>query len=132
MRYTNLGPENFKVSSIGLGAMGMSDFYPGANEDQSIATVHRALDLGVNLIDTGDFYGMGHNEMLLGRALKGRREQAALTVKFGALRDPSMGWLGYEGHAAHVKTFLTYSLKRLQTDYIDGYFPARTAPIPLE
>jgi aryl-alcohol dehydrogenase-like predicted oxidoreductase len=129
MRYTNVGPENFKVSSIGLGAMGMSDLYGHADEEQSIATVHRALDLGINLIDTGDFYGMGHNEMLLGRALKGRREQAALTVKFGA----AQGWLGIEGRAPHVKAFLAYSLKRLQTDYIDGYFPARiNHDIPIE
>lgn len=133
MKYTTLGPENFRVSSIGLGAMGMSDLYGHADEAQSIATVHRALDLGVNLIDTGDFYGMGHNEMLLGRALKGRREQAALTVKFGALRDAAQGWIGVEGRAPLVKTFLAYSLKRLQTNYIDGYFPARINPqIPIE
>ncbi len=133
MKYTTLGPDEFKVSSIGLGAMGMSDLYGKADEAQSIATIHRALDLGVNLIDTGDFYGMGHNEMLVGRAIKGRRDQAALTVKFGALRDPASGWMGVEGRAPLVKTFLAYSLKRLGVDYIDGYFPARINPqIPIE
>ncbi len=133
MKYTTLGPDKFKVSSIGLGAMGMSDLYGKADEDQSIATIHRALDLGVNLIDTGDFYGMGHNEMLVGRAIKGRRNEAALTVKFGALRDPAAGWIGVEGRAPYVKTFLAYSLKRLGVDYIDGYFPARINPqIPIE
>ncbi len=133
MKYTTLGPDKLKVSSIGLGAMGMSDLYGHADEQQSIATIHRALDLGVNLIDTGDFYGMGHNEMLVGRAINGRRDEAVLTVKFGALRDPAGAWLGYEAHAAHVKTFLAYSLKRLGVDYIDGYFPARiNSQIPIE
>lgn len=133
MKYTTLGPDKFKVSSIGLGAMGMSDLYGKADEAQSIATIHRALDLGVNLIDTGDFYGMGHNEMLVGRAIKGRRDDAVLTVKFGALRDPAAGWIGVEGRAPYVKTFLAYSLKRLGVDYIDGYFPARINPqIPIE
>lgn len=133
MRYTTLGPDKFKVSSIGLGAMGMSDLYGKADEAQSIATIHRALDLGVNLIDTGDFYGMGHNEMLVGRAINGRRDEAALTVKFGALRDPAAGWIGIEGRAPYIKTFLAYSLKRLGVEYIDGYFPARINPgIPIE
>ena len=133
MKYTTLGPDTFKVSSIGLGAMGMSDLYGHADEEQSIATIHRALDLGVNLIDTGDFYGMGHNEMLVGRAIKGRRDEAALTVKFGALRDPAGGWFGVEGRPPYVKTFLAYSLKRLGVEYIDGYFPARINPqIPIE
>jgi aryl-alcohol dehydrogenase-like predicted oxidoreductase len=133
MKYTTLGPDKFKVSSIGLGAMGMSDLYGHADEEQSIATIHRALDLGVNLIDTGDFYGMGHNEMLVGRAIKGRRDEAALTVKFGALRDPAGNWLGYETRTPYVKTFIAYSLKRLGVDYIDGYFPARVSPeIPIE
>ena len=133
MENTTLGIDRMRVSRIGLGAMGMSDLYGPADEEQSIATIHRALDLGVNLIDTGDFYGMGHNEMLIGRALKGRRDQAVLTVKFGALRDPSGAWTGVEGRKANVKAFAAYSLKRLQTDYIDGYFPARINPqIPIE
>ncbi len=133
MKYTTLGPDKLKVSSIGLGAMGMSDLYGHADEEQSIATIHRGLDLGVNLIDTGDFYGMGHNEMLVGRAIKGRRDEAVLTVKFGALRDPSNAWIGVEGRAPYVKTFLAYSLKRLGVDYLDGYFPSRINPqIPIE
>ena len=125
------GPQS--VSAIGLGAMGMSGMYGASDEAQSIATIHAALDAGVNLIDTGDFYGMGHNEMLVGRALKGRRDQALVSVKFGALRDPSAGWIGMDGRPAAVKNFLAYSLQRLGTDHIDIYRIARLDPnVPIE
>jgi aryl-alcohol dehydrogenase-like predicted oxidoreductase len=125
------GPQS--VSAIGLGAMGMSGMYGASDEAQSIATIHAALDAGVNLIDTGDFYGMGHNEMLLGRALKGRRHEALVSVKFGALRDPSAGWIGMDGRPAAVKNFLAYSLQRLGTDHIDIYRIARLDPnVPIE
>jgi aryl-alcohol dehydrogenase-like predicted oxidoreductase len=125
------GPQS--VSAIGLGAMGMSGMYGASDEAQSIATIHAALDAGVNLVDTGDFYGMGHNEMLIGRALKGRRDQALVSVKFGALRDPSAGWIGMDGRPAAVKNFLAYSLQRLGTDHIDIYRIARLDPnVPIE
>ncbi|MFS2034895.1 aldo/keto reductase [Polaromonas sp. CT11-55] len=125
------GPQS--VSTIGLGAMGMSAMYGAADEAQSIATIHAALDAGINLIDTGDFYGMGHNEMLLGRALKGRRDEALVSVKFGAMRDPSAGWTGMDGRPAAVKNFLAYSLQRLGTDHIDIYRIARLDPnVPIE
>lgn len=125
------GPQS--VSAIGLGAMGMSGMYGASDEAQSIATIHAALDAGVNLIDTGDFYGMGHNEMLIGRALKGRRDEALVSVKFGALRDPSAGWIGMDGRPAAVKNFLAYSLQRLGTDHIDIYRIARLDPnVPIE
>ena len=125
------GPQS--VSAIGLGAMGMSGMYGASDEAQSIATIHAALDAGINLIDTGDFYGMGHNEMLIGRALKSRRDQALVSVKFGALRDPSAGWIGMDGRPAAVKNFLAYSLQRLDTDHIDIYRIARLDPnVPIE
>jgi len=125
------GPQS--VSAIGLGAMGMSGMYGASDEAQSIATIHAALDAGVNLIDTGDFYGMGHNEMLLGRALKGRRDEALISVKFGALRDPSAGWIGMDGRPAAVRNFLAHSLQRLGTDHIDIYRIARLDPnVPIE
>ncbi|HEX7758702.1 MAG TPA: aldo/keto reductase [Caulobacteraceae bacterium] len=127
----NTGPA---VSAIGLGCMGMSDFYGETDRGESIATLHAALDAGVTLLDTGDFYGMGHNEMLIGEALKGRRrEDVQISVKFGALRGPDMVWSGYDSRPAAVKNFLAYSLKRLNTDYIDIYRPARLDPdVPIE
>jgi aryl-alcohol dehydrogenase-like predicted oxidoreductase len=125
------GPQS--VSAISLGCMGMSAMYGAADEAQSIATIHAALDAGVNLIDTGDFYGAGHNEMLIGRALKGRRDQALISVKFGALRSPDGGWLGIDGRPAAVKNFLAYTLQRLGTDHIDIYRMARLDPnVPIE
>ncbi|MGA6164901.1 aldo/keto reductase [Amycolatopsis magusensis] len=123
-----------EVSAFGLGMMGMSDLYGPADEAESIATVHAALDAGVTLLDTGDFYGMGHNELLLRDALRGRaRDAATISVKFGALRDPDGAWAGFDGRPAAVKTFAAYSLRRLGTDHLDIYRPARLDPaVPIE
>jgi aryl-alcohol dehydrogenase-like predicted oxidoreductase len=129
-----LGSTGPQVSAVGLGCMGMSDLYGPADRTESIATVHAALDAGINLLDTGDFYGMGHNELLIREALQGRRrEDVLISVKFGAMRDPKNGWVGYDARPAAVKNFLTYSLRRLGTDYIDVYRPARLDPaVPIE
>jgi aryl-alcohol dehydrogenase-like predicted oxidoreductase len=134
MRARSLGTRGPRVSAIGLGCMGMSDFYGPADQAESIATIHAALDAGVTLLDTGDFYGMGSNELLLREALRGRaRDQAVLSVKFGALRDPAGGFIGLDGRPASVKNFLAASLRRLGTDYIDIYRPARVDPtVPFE
>jgi aryl-alcohol dehydrogenase-like predicted oxidoreductase len=122
------------VSAIGLGAMAMSGTYGPAQDDESVATIHAALDGGVNLLDTGDFYGMGHNEMLIARALRDRnRDGVLISVKFGAQRGPDGSWLGYDARPAAVKTALAYSLKRLNTDHVDIYRPARLDPdVPIE
>jgi aryl-alcohol dehydrogenase-like predicted oxidoreductase len=113
--------------------MGMSGMYGPADEAESVATIHAALDRGVTLIDTGDFYGMGHNEMLIGRALRDRRDRALLSVKFGGLRDPGAGWIGFDARPAAVKNFAAYSLQRLGVDHIDIYRPARLDPaVPIE
>ena len=106
METRQLGKTGPAVSALGLGCMGMSDMYGPADRAESIATIHAALDAGITLIDTGDFYGMGHNEMLIGEALAGgKRDKAVLSVKFGALREPSGGWLGYDARPAAVKNF---------------------------
>ena len=124
------GPEVFPIA---LGCMGMSGTYGPAEEPESLATIHAAIDAGVNLIDTGDFYGMGHNEMLLGQALRFVREQVLISVKFGAQRGPDGSWIGYDARPAAVKTALAYSLKRLGVDHIDIYRPARLDPnVPIE
>jgi aryl-alcohol dehydrogenase-like predicted oxidoreductase len=113
--------------------MGMSGMYGPADEAESIATIHAALDAGINLLDTGDFYGMGHNEMLIGRALKDRRERALISVKFGALRGPDNSWLGTDTRPAAIRNFLAYSLTRLGLDHVDIYRPARLdAQVPIE
>ena len=113
--------------------MGMSGMYGPADEAESIATIQAALDQGVTLLDTGDFYGMGHNEMLIGRALRGRREKAQLSVKFGALRAPDGSWIGYDARPVAVKNFVAYSLARLGVDHIDIYRPARLDPkVPID
>jgi aryl-alcohol dehydrogenase-like predicted oxidoreductase len=114
--------------------MGMSDFYGPADEGESIATIHAALEAGITLLDTGDFYGMGHNEMLLREALKGgKRDKVVLSVKFGALRSPNGGWSGIDLRPAAIRNFLAYSLKRLGTDHIDIYRPTRLDPnVPIE
>ncbi|MGW4639458.1 aldo/keto reductase [Sphaerisporangium sp. NPDC004334] len=134
MRTRTLGTTGPAVSELGLGLMGMSDLYGPADEAESIATIHAALDAGITLMDTGDFYGMGHNEMLLRDALKGRaREQVVISVKFGALRDPDGGWGGNDGRPQAVKNFLAYTLRRLGTDHVDVYRPARLDPdVPIE
>jgi aryl-alcohol dehydrogenase-like predicted oxidoreductase len=134
MSFRTLGANGPRVSSIGLGCMGMSDLYGPADEKESIATIHAALAAGVTLFDTGDYYGMGHNEMLLRRALEGRpREQAVLSVKFGAQRDPAGAWIGMDARPASVKNFLAYTLRRLGTDYVDVYRPGRLDPaVPIE
>ena len=128
-----LGRTGPQVFPIALGCMGMSGMYGPAEEPESLATIHAAMDAGVNLIDTGDFYGMGHNEMLIGRALHFQREDVMLSVKFGAQRGPDGAWLGYDARPAAVKTALAYTLKRLGTDHIDIYRPARLDPkVPIE
>lgn len=124
------GPEIFPMA---LGCMGMSGMYGPTDDGESIATLHAAVDAGVNLVDTGDFYGMGHNEMLLGRALRFLREKVLISVKFGAQRGPDGSWLGYDTRPAAVKTALAYTLKRLGVDSIDIYRPARLDPnVPIE
>jgi aryl-alcohol dehydrogenase-like predicted oxidoreductase len=130
-RLGQAGPQ--QVSRLGLGCMGMSAMYGASDDAQSTATIHAALDAGINLLDTGDFYGMGHNEMLIGAALQGRRQQALLSVKFGALRSPDGGWVGVDGRPAAVKNFLAQSLQRLRTDHVDIYRLARLDPhVPIE
>ncbi len=130
----SLGSTGPHVSALGLGCMGMSDLYGPADEAEGIATIHAALDAGITLLDTGDFYGMGHNEMLLREALRGRaREQIVLSVKFGALRDPKGNFVGVDARPAAMKNFLAYTLRRLGTDYVDVYRPARVDPaVPIE
>src|SRR5882724_2537521 len=134
MATRTLGSDGPQVSAIGLGCMGMSDFYGPADETESIATIHAALDAGITLLDTGDFYGSGHNELLIAEALRGRsRESVQISVKFGAFRDPAGGFGLYDARPAAVKNFLTYSLRRLRTDYVDIYRPARLDPnVPIE
>ncbi|GAB2541913.1 aldo/keto reductase [Nocardia heshunensis] len=129
-----LGQTGPAVSRLALGAMGMSGMYGTADEATSIATVHAALDSGANLIDTGDFYGMGHNELLLRQALAERkREDYLLSVKYGALRGPDNSFGGVDTRPAATKNFLAYSLQRLGVDYIDIYRPARLDPnVPIE
>jgi len=134
METRQLGADGPQVTAFGLGCMGMSGTYSPADDAEGIATVHAAIDAGVTLLDTGDFYGMGHNEWLIRRALRaGDREKVALSVKFGVLRDPDGGMLGVDGRPAAVKTFLTYSLQRLGADHVDIYRPARLDPtVPIE
>jgi aryl-alcohol dehydrogenase-like predicted oxidoreductase len=134
MQLRKLGKTGPEVSAIGLGAMGMSGMYGPSDRAESLATIHAALDAGINLIDTGDFYGMGHNEMLLCEALKGvSRHSYLLSVKFGAQRGPDGAFLGFDGRPAAVKTACAYSLQRLGVDHIDVYRPARLDPyVPIE
>jgi len=134
MKTRTLGANGPASSAIGLGCMGMSDLYGPSDRTESIATIHAALDAGVTLLDTGDFYGMGHNELLLAEALSGRRrEDAVLSVKFGVLRDAQGGWNGVDTRPVAVKNFAAYSLQRLGVDVIDIYRPARLDPaVPIE
>jgi aryl-alcohol dehydrogenase-like predicted oxidoreductase len=134
MELRRLGSTGPSVSALGLGCMGMSGVYGPADRAESIATIHAALDAGITLVDTGDFYGMGHNELLLREALEGRpREDVVISVKFGALRDPAGAWGGVDARPQAVKNFLSYTLQRLGTDYVDVYRPARVDPaVPIE
>jgi aryl-alcohol dehydrogenase-like predicted oxidoreductase len=129
-----LGTSGPASSALGLGCMGMSDLYGPADETESIATIHAAIDAGVNLLDTGDFYGMGHNELLIRQALRDRnRDDVLISVKFGALRDADGGWHGNDGRPEAVRNFLAYTLRRLGTDHVDVYRPARLDPaVPIE
>jgi aryl-alcohol dehydrogenase-like predicted oxidoreductase len=128
-----LGARGPEVFPLALGCMGMSGMYGPSDRAESLATIDRALERGVTLLDTGDFYGMGHNELLLAEALRGRRDRVLLSVKFGALRDPAGGWIGVDGRPASVKNFAAHSLTRLGTDHIDVYRLARLDPqVPIE
>ena len=131
---TTLGKTGPTVSSLGLGCMAMSGTYGSADDEESIRTIHAALDAGVNLLDTGDFYGFGHNEALLGRALRGRnRDDYLLSVKFGGLRNPDGGFVGFDARPVAVGNFLGYSLTRLGVDHVDVYRPGRLDPdVPIE
>ncbi len=135
MEMMTVGRNGPKVGEIGLGCMGMSPgVYGPSDEAESIATIRAALDAGITLLDTGDFYGMGHNELLIRRALEGvPRSNVVISVKFGALRDPAGMFVGNDGRPQAVKNFLAYTLRRLGTDYIDIYRPARLDPVvPIE
>lgn len=129
----HLGAHGPRVFPLALGCMGMSAFYGDTDPNESIATIHQALDAGVNLLDTGDFYDMGRNELLISRALAGRSERPMVSVKFGALRSPDGGWIGVDGRPASVKNFAAQSLARLGVDHIDIYRLARLDPdVPIE
>src|SRR5688500_13904668 len=132
--HRQLGASGPIVFPLALGCMGMSDLYGPADDAESIATIRAAMDAGITLLDTGDYYGMGHNELLIRDALKQHgRDKAIISVKFGALRDPKGAWLGFDGRPAAVKTFLAYTLRRLGTDYVDIYRPGRVDPVvPIE
>jgi pyridoxine 4-dehydrogenase len=134
MQTRQLGKSGPQLSAIGLGCMGMSGMYGPADERESIATIHAALDAGITLFDTGDFYGMGQNEMLLQKAFAGiPRERYFICVKFGGMRGPNGAFIGIDARPAAVKNFLAYSLRRLGMDYIDVYQPARVDPaVPIE
>jgi aryl-alcohol dehydrogenase-like predicted oxidoreductase len=137
MKQRQLGKTGPSASILGLGCMGMSGMYGPAERSESIATIHAALEAGITLLDTGDFYGSGHNEMLIAEALRtapaSRRDAAQISVKFGAMRDPKGGWLHYDARPAAVKNFLAYTLQRLGVDYVDIYRPARLDDnVPIE
>jgi aryl-alcohol dehydrogenase-like predicted oxidoreductase len=134
MQTRSLGTSGLTVSALGLGCMGMSDFYGPADEAESIATIQAALDAGTTLLDTGDYYAAGHNELLIRDALDGRaRERAVISVKFGLMRGPDGSIVGNDLRPAAVKNFLAYTLRRLGTDYVDVYRPGRVFPdLPIE
>jgi aryl-alcohol dehydrogenase-like predicted oxidoreductase len=133
VRKVRLGASGPEVFALGLGCMGMSGMYGATDDAESIATVQAAIERGVTLLDTGDFYGMGHNEMLIGRAIAGRRDRVLVSVKFGAMRGPAGDWLGVDTRPVAVKNFASYSMKRLGVDVIDIYRPSRLDPaVPIE
>jgi aryl-alcohol dehydrogenase-like predicted oxidoreductase len=128
-----LGSTGPRVFPLALGCMGMSGMYGPSDEKESIATIHAALDRGVTLLDTGDYYGAGHNELLIGRALRERRDDVLVSVKFGALRSPEGAWIGIDTRPAAVRNFLAYTLTRLGRDHVDIYRPGRLDPaVPIE
>jgi aryl-alcohol dehydrogenase-like predicted oxidoreductase len=133
MNYRQLGTNGPLVSELGLGCMAMSGVYGAAEDNESVYTIQEAIDTGINLLDTGDFYGTGHNEMMIGRAIQGRREKVLLSVKFGAMITPARMFIGFDGRPVAVKNFISYSLRRLGVDHIDIYRPARLDPsVPIE
>jgi len=133
MRYKKLDNSSLTVSAVGLGCMGMSEFYGPRNEDESIATIHLALDRGVNFLDTADMYGVGHNEELVGEAIKGRRKDVVLATKFGNVRGPDRSFLGINGRPEYVRAACEASLKRLNVETIDLYYQHRVdANVPIE
>jgi aryl-alcohol dehydrogenase-like predicted oxidoreductase len=128
-----LGSRGPTVFPLALGCMGMSGMYGPADEAESVRTIHAALDAGVTLVDTGDYYGAGHNELLIGRALRDRRDTALVSVKFGALRGPDGSWIGIDTRPVAVRNFLAYTLTRLGLDHVDIYRPGRLDPqVPIE
>lgn len=133
MKHVPLGKNGATVSRVALGCMAMSGMYGPSEDAENIATIQAALDSGINLLDTGDFYGMGHNELTIGRAIEGRRHETLISVKFGAMRAPNGAWVGIDGRPQAVKNFLAYTLQRLRTDHIDVYRLSRVDPaVPIE